>query len=108
LGHWNQNGVVISGLAAISDRFRENTSEPFGKGPIKSKGTKYPIYTGKDSKAQQDEEIYYPIYNETFEAWRQKHRHGQDFVTITEPEFFKLKKPMVFKLDKLYSPWGPM
>jgi hypothetical protein len=106
LGHWNQNGVIISELAFISDRWRKNTSEPFRNYPIWGKGTPYPVYTGKDSKAQQDEEIYYPIYNETFEAWRQKHRHGQDFLTITEPELFKLKKPMVFKLDKLCSPWG--
>jgi len=109
LGHWNLDGVIISELAFISDLNRKGTSEPFRNYPIWGvKGTPMPVYTGKDTQALQDKALYYPIYNETFDAWRQKWRHGQDFITVTKPEFFKLDKPMVFKLTKLCSPWERM
>jgi len=112
LGHWNEHGVIMSYVAYISDVDRKSRvfDSTWGTSPFMGdvEGSKYVLHTDRGPVTVKSQAVYYPIFNITFENWRKKHGHGQDFTIITKPELYKLKKPVVFKIQKICKPWEPM
>ncbi len=52
--------------------------------------------------------VYYPVYNKSYNEWREKHNRGGDFMIYSKPQLFKLKKPIQMKLEQICRPSEPM
>jgi len=53
-----------------------------------------------------EKDVYWPVYNKSYNDWREKHNRGGDFMIYSRPQLFKLKKPISIKLEticRLYS-----
>jgi hypothetical protein len=46
-------------------------------------------------------DIYWPVYNKSYNEWREKHNRGGDFMIYSKPQLFKLKKPIIIKLGEI-------
>ena len=51
-----------------------------------------------------EKDVYYPVYNKFYNDWREKHNRGGDFMIYSKPQFFKLKKPIILKLETICRP----
>ncbi|MEQ4314016.1 DUF6402 family protein [Pseudomonas syringae] len=48
------------------------------------------------------------MYNKSCNEWREKHNRGGDFFIHSRPQMYKLKQPIIIKLDALCKPSEPM
>ena len=48
-----------------------------------------------------EQDVYFPIYNKSYNKWREKHNCGGDFMIYSKPKYMKLKKPIKFSLETL-------
>ena len=55
-----------------------------------------------------DKNVYYPVYNRSYNEWREKHGRGGDFMIYSRPQLIKLNKPIRFKLETICRPSEPM
>lgn len=53
-------------------------------------------------------DVYYPVYNKSYNEWREKHDRGGDFMIYSKPQLLALKKPIQFKLDTICRSPEPM
>jgi hypothetical protein len=106
LGHWNKYGVVMVPAAVAAD-FANGLSEKhspdveWGDSPdtptlmsyIYDNGFKKPIdvLNGLFNDLRK-KDVYYPIRNSDYNAWRSKFKRGGDFAIYTELKKIKLKK----------------
>ncbi|MGG1947590.1 DUF6402 family protein [Trinickia sp. NRRL B-1857] len=118
LGHWNRYGMILVPAAIIADTLnnvigREGGGLQWGNNPntpsaslIYDNGFKRPvdIINGifKDSLRKQD--VYYPVYNSNYNAWRKKYDQGGDFVIYSELKKIKLPKPIHLTLEESCKP----
>jgi len=113
LGHWNKHGMIITTGGVIGELVS---------------GTKIHTDIGNSRKIESDvnwdyilsnplnmpvdkrrgivrkfkaEDVYYPIYNKSFNDWRQKHNRGGDFMIYSKPKYMKLKKPIEFTMESV-------
>ena len=49
-------------------------------------------------------DVYYPIHNIDYNAWRKKFERGGDFAIYTELRKIKLQKPIKFSLNEICKP----
>ncbi|UWE18476.1 DUF6402 family protein [Herbaspirillum huttiense] len=119
LGHWNKGGMVTSYIM--------NTNEFLGlvnsqwKTTIKADNeerlhidwdylsfgdeNKYPIDTRSSFwKKLLKEDVYWPVYNSSFNEWRKKKERGQDFMIYSQPELYALNKPITLRLGTICRP----
>lgn len=52
--------------------------------------------------------VYYPVYNKSYNEWREKHNRGGDIMIYSRPQLLKLGKPIQFKLETICRPSEPM
>lgn len=52
-----------------------------------------------------EKDIYWPVYNKSYNEWREQHERGGDFMIYSEPKLYMLKKPILFKLDRICRPY---
>lgn len=120
LGHWNRTGMVTSYLM--------NTNEFLGlvnsqwKTTIKTDNEerlhidwdylsfgdeiKYPIDTRTSFwKKLLKNDVYWPVYNSSFNEWRKKKERGQDFMIYSQPELYALNKPITLRLGTICRPY---
>ncbi|MDY7579249.1 DUF6402 family protein [Herbaspirillum sp. RTI4] len=119
LGHWNKKDMLIFYPAQISslvkignikigdseitmdtinDEYLLNKKE--ANKPLNKRTGTFRTFIKKD--------IYYPIFNENYRAWREKHNRGGDFIIYSKPQLFKLKRPIKIKLETICRPAEPM
>ncbi|RQV00945.1 hypothetical protein DF047_31255, partial [Burkholderia cenocepacia] len=120
LGHWNKTGMITSYLEVANDLLGQ--VKPGLKMRINSdkieddeinrdylsveKETEKPVDTrrglfGKLAKKN----VYWPVYNRTYNEWRSKHKRGEDFMIYSKPQLFKLAKPIVIELETICRPY---
>lgn len=46
-----------------------------------------------------EKNVYWPIDNKSYNEWRKKHERGGDFMVYSKPQLYKLKKPIIVKLE---------
>lgn len=111
LGHWNKKDMILSYMAGISGFIESNkinmgNSEivNFDYLPNRAEVDK-PVdkRTGMFRKLL-EKDVYYPVYNKFYNDWREKHNRGGDFMIYSKPQFFKLKKPIILKLETICRP----
>lgn len=49
-------------------------------------------------------DVYFPVYNKTYNEWREKHNKGMDFMVYSKPKYMKLKKPIEFAMEPICRP----
>lgn len=55
-----------------------------------------------------EKNVYYPVYNKTYNEWREKHNMGSDFMIYSKPLLLKLRNPISIKLDAICRAPEPM
>lgn len=120
LGHWNKAGMITSYLEATNDLLGQVKPElkmRISGDKIEEdeidwdylsvkKETDKPVDTrrgffGKLVKKN----VYWPVYNLTYNEWRSKHNRGEDFMIYSKPQLFKLTKPITIKLGTICRPY---
>ena len=113
LGHWNKNGMVITNGGRIRELlYRGGVNSNLGNSiEVESKiKWKYliddfldkPIDTRKGLvKKFRSCDVYYPVFNKTYNDWRIKHNRGEDFVIYSELRYLKLTNPIKLSLGEI-------
>lgn len=52
-----------------------------------------------------EKDVYWPVYNKSYNEWREKHNRDGDFMIYSKPQLFKLKKPITIKLETICRPY---
>lgn len=113
LGHWNKTGMVITNGGRIRELlYRGGVNSNLGNSiEVESKiKWKYliddfldkPIDTRKGLvKKFRSCDVYYPVFNKTYNDWRIKHNRGEDFVIYSELRYLKLTNPIKLSLGEI-------
>lgn len=105
LGHWNKTGLVVLPEAALGswtmkkwdDVRQEKTNlSNFQLEPGQQTLPPWPIDIGGSLTEQQ---VFHPIRNRDFEAWRQKTGLGADFLIFSDIQRVTLPSPIVLSLS---------
>ncbi len=120
LGHWNKKDMILSYFAVISDLIDGNKiNTKMGNSKITEMGINWDYLPGNPIDKPIDKRtgffskllvknVYYPVYNKSYNEWREKHNRGGDFMIYSKPQLFKLKKPIQMKLEQICHPSEPM
>jgi hypothetical protein len=120
LGHWNKTGIILSYPAAVSDLVDgKKIHTRMGSSPVTETKINWDYLPGKPIDKPVDtrkgivrkfveKDVYWPVYNKSYNEWRQKHHKGGDFFIYSKPKLYKLKKPIVIKLETICRAPEPM
>lgn len=122
LGHWNKKDMVTSYYLSGNDivgqfdpslrRQNNNDNEKIEKYHMKwdfipnEKEIDKPIDTRRglfEKYAEKD--VYWPVYNRSYNEWRKKHKKGGDFMIYSKPQLYKLKTPITIELGTICRPY---
>lgn len=113
LGHWNKTGVILTnggliselvdGKAIHTDMGNSSKTETRIKWDYLLKN---PLDKPVDRrtgifKKFKEKDVYFPVYNKTYNEWRDKNNRGGDFMIYSKPKYVKLGKPIHIKLETL-------
>ncbi len=115
LGHWNRSGVILVPAAAAADVINNLAGKlgadfDFGNYPdtptltpyVYENGFKRPVDTVKGLfRTQRKQDVYYPVHNSDYKAWREKFNRGGDFAIYSDLRKIKLSKPISFTLEEI-------
>jgi len=106
LGHRNRNGIILVPTATAADVANGLGSDiELGNSPYEVDGFDRPVDILKGAFRQmRKQDVYYPVHNRDYLAWRQKFDRGGDFVIYTKPKKIKLPKPIKFSLQEICRP----
>jgi hypothetical protein len=122
LGHWNKRNMILSYTVAANDLLGQYAPELKIKN-LNSSGEiertelnwDYLINRSEVDKPIDkrtgivrkfiEKDIYWPVYNKSYNEWREQHERGGDFIIYSEPKLYMLKKPILFKLDRICRPY---
>ena len=129
LGHWNKTGIIITPKSVLSQAV-DGSHKIFGQKSINvrthlgnysedrsklhslyftDEGLEFLVDTRKGLfQKNREQDIYFPIYNKNFNAWREKHARGGDFMIYSRPKLVKLDKPIRLQLQPICRPPEPM
>lgn len=120
LGHWNKKDMILSYAALVSDLVDgKNIQTRFGNSSIEKTKINWDYLPEKPMDKPVDKrtgiirnflekDIYWPIYNKTYNEWREKHNMGGDFMIYSKPQLYKLENPIKIKLETICKPSEPM
>ncbi|MGA3972411.1 DUF6402 family protein [Ralstonia nicotianae] len=118
LGHWNRSGVILVPSAAAADVMNNVAGSlgadfDFGNQPdaptltpyVYENGFKKPVDIVQGLfRASRKQDIYYPVHNSDYKAWREKFNRGGDFAIYTDLKKIKLSEPIRFTLEAICKP----
>jgi hypothetical protein len=118
LGHWNRYGMILVPAAIAADTINNGIGKKggnlqWGNHPdtpslslIYDNGFKKPvdIINGLFKRSLRKQDVYYPIYNNDYSAWRQKYNRGGDFVIYSNLVKIMLSRSIKFDLDEICKP----
>ena len=119
LGHWNKRDMILSYTAAASDLVNTDkiNSQPSNI-EKESINWDYLLHQSEVAKPVDTRngffkkllarDVYFPVYNRSYNEWREARGRGGDFMVYSKPELIKLKKPIRIKLDTQCRPPEPM
>jgi hypothetical protein len=120
LGHWNKNGMIASYVLAANDLLGQIKPELKMKlkgDKIEEEGINWDYLSvrrevGKPIDTRRGffgrllkKDVYWPVFNKTYGEWREKHKRGEDFMIYSKPQLYKLKTPVVIKLETICRPY---
>lgn len=120
LGHWNKNDMILSYSAAVSDFVDgKKIHTNMGNSSISETKINWDYLPGKPIDKPVDKrtgvvrkfiekDVYWPVYNKSYNEWREKHQKGGDFMIYSKPQLYKLKKPLTIKLETICRSPEPM
>lgn len=120
LGHWNKNDMILSYPAIVSELVDDKKIHTnMGSTPITETKINWDYLPGGQIDKPVDKrtgvvrkfmekDVYWPVYNSSYNEWREKHGRGGDFMIYSRPTIHKLKNPIIIKLDTLCKPSEPM
>nr|WP_230956732.1 DUF6402 family protein [Burkholderia cepacia] len=119
LGHWNKKDMILSYRAAVSDLIDgKKVHTQMGSSEITETTINWPYLPGDPIDKPVDKRpgfgklleknVYYPVYNKTYNEWREKHNMGSDFMIYSKPLLLKLRNPISIKLDAICRAPEPM
>lgn len=134
LGHWNKTGVIVTLGGMFSDRvdgrylaqvipptwnLHVDVQTDLGSAKQDRSGLHTPYLTDKGIemlvdtrqgwiRRQRAKDIYFPVFNRTYNEWRERHQQGGDFMVYSKPKYLKLKQAIRFKLETLCRAPEPM
>lgn len=107
LGHWNQHGVIIAVKAALAELLSKFTAPQLhyesGNEP-RMYLPPLPQHLDKavDSRDRlRAREVFYPVRNQSFRAWREAKGRGGDFLVWSNLERIKLSQPIELDLGEV-------
>jgi hypothetical protein len=109
-GHWNKYGVIITllgGASEVDQRYLRLFKGHFDDSPTERRAPSLdlPVSVRGERVVYTQKEVYWPVFNSTFNLWRARHKRGQDCVIFTQPKLYKLRKAIEWKMDDLYGEW---
>lgn len=119
LGHWNKKDMILSYRAAVSDLIDgKKVHTQMGSSEITETTINWAYVPGDPINKPVDKRpgfgklleknVYYPVYNSSYNQWREKHNRGGDFMIYSKPQLLKLKNPITIKLDTICRVPEPM
>ncbi len=120
LGHWNKNDMILSYTATVSDLVDgKKIHTNMGSSPITETKINWDNLPGRPIDKPVDKrkgmvrkfvekDVYWPVYNKSYNEWREKHQKGGDFLLYSKPQLYKLRKPISIKLETICRPPEPM
>lgn len=98
LGHWNKAGLILAGGALTSSFIDgEYIHSDYGNSRLDK-----PVDARRGMlRKLREQDVYFPIYNKSYNEWRDKHKLGGDFMIYSKPKYMKLKKPIEISLETL-------
>lgn len=120
LGHWNKNGMIASYVLAANDlvgQVKPGLKMRLKGGKIEEKSINWDyLSVGKEVDKPVDtrrgffgrllkKNVYWPVFNKTYGEWRGRHKRGGDFMIYSRPRLYKLKAPIVIKLETICRPY---
>ena len=119
LGHWNKRDMILSYTAAASDLVNTDkiNSQPSNI-EKESINWDYLLHQSEVEKPVDKRtgffkkllarDVYFAVYNRSYNEWREARGRGGDFMIYSKPELIKLKTPIRIKLDTLCRPPEPI
>jgi hypothetical protein len=116
LGHWNKQGMVLTTGGVISDLIDgKYVHTDLGNAPkmnwdyLTYNNLQEPVDARRGLIGKLKEaDVYFPIYNQSYNQWRERHRRGGDFMIYTKPKLMKLRNSIEISLDKICREPGKM
>ena len=122
LGHWNKKDMILSYTVAANDLLGQYAPEWKIKAlndsdEIETTGINWDyLINRKEVDKPIDKrtgvvrkfikkDIYWPVYNSSYNEWRELHGRGGDFMIYSKPKLYKLKTPLSFKLERICRPY---
>ena len=120
LGHWNKKDMVMSYYLSGNDiigQFNPNLrrQNKYNNEKIEKYNWNYfpnqkevdkPIDTRRNLfKKYSATDVYWPVYNRSYNEWREKHKRGGDFMIYSKPQLYKLRTPIVIELGTICRPY---
>lgn len=120
LGHWNKQGMTSSLVMAANEllgqyypsakmRLKGGKKEEFRVDwdylPFPQKPLDKPIDTRRSFLRKFVEmDVYWPVFNRSYNDWRASNDQGEDFMIYSKPELYELETPITMKLGTLFRP----
>lgn len=116
LGHWNKKGLIVTTGGVISEFVDGKIIHTDLGNSRKNETTMSWDYLMKNSvdkpvdarrgmmRKFREDDVYFPIYNGSYNEWRAKHKRGRDFMIYSKPKYVKLKAPIEFSLTSICRP----
>lgn len=117
LGHWNRYGVVMVPSAVVAGLINsvgeKGGNLQWGKYPdtpplplLYDNGFKKPVdvINGLFKRSLRKQDVYYPVYNSDYNAWREKYNRGGDFLIYSNRRKVRLPKPIQLTLEEVCRP----
>ncbi|MGN6665644.1 MAG: DUF6402 family protein [Trinickia sp.] len=118
LGHWNRYGVIMVPSAVAADLINNGTGDTGGSLQWGNHSDTPPlpllydngfkksvdVINGLFKTSMRKKDVYYPIYNSNYNAWREKYNHGGDFAIYSNLKKITLPKPIQFTLREICKP----
>ncbi|WP_260444746.1 DUF6402 family protein [Burkholderia sp. Bp8986] len=119
LGHWNRKDMILSYRAVVSDIIDgKKLHTQMGDSTIEKTTADWPYLPNHPLDKPVDKRpgiakllsknVYYPVYNKSYNEWREKHNRGGDFMIYSKPKLLKLNRPLQFKLETICHPPEPI
>lgn len=116
LGHWNKRGMILTKGALISELVNGKRFQTrFGDSPETEINFNWKYFfdnpldkpvdkrTGLIGKFM-ERDVYWPVYNSTYNRWREKHDRGGDFMIYSRPKYIKLGRPIEVDVGEICRP----
>lgn len=122
LGHWNKKDMVTSYYLAGNDIAgqlepslrRKNIDDNDTIESYHKKADYIPSQQAVDKPIDTrrgifgkflEKDVYWPVYNRSYNEWRKKHNRGEDFMIYSKPQLYKLKNPITIELGTICRPY---